>query len=163
VSSLLTPGSPVSIAHLDTESMASVAGTGASLLSAALLVVVLVRYTRGSGAYATAAAASVFVIASAWIMPWYGFVALPLFALSRINLLAWGVGLYSGAIFLGDQYPRLASEFVGTALQNVMQVVVPIAGLVVIVGALAFGAKVPSDGTETGEPVTDERAPATSA
>ena len=76
----------VDLEHASTASSAgsqlrSIAANGTTLLAGALLLVVLVRHTsRGTPELAMAAAIAAFLVASAWVMPWYGFAALPLLA-----------------------------------------------------------------------------------
>jgi hypothetical protein len=137
--SVLTSGSPVSIADLDPNEMGSVAATGASVLAAVLLGLVVLRHARRNVAYSVAATVAIFVITAAWVMPWYGFIALPLFALGRLNALAWAVALYAGFVFIGDQYPSLSASDIGTVLQQVLQVWAPAVAFGVIAGMIAFG------------------------
>ncbi|HVJ98045.1 MAG TPA: glycosyltransferase 87 family protein [Acidimicrobiia bacterium] len=158
VASVFTAGSPLSVADLSRDQMASVAANGATAIAAGLLVLVVLRHTRTNVAYSVAAAVAIFVVTTPWVMPWYGFIALPLFALSRLNLLAWAVALYAGCLFIGDQYPRLAASNIGTVLQQTLQIWGPAVAFIVVAATIAFG-KTPPEG----ELPTGERALAASA
>jgi hypothetical protein len=134
------------------DEMGSVAATGASVVAAVLLALVVLRHTRSNAAYSVAAAVAIFVVTAAWVMPWYGFIALPLLALGRLNALAWAVALYTGCLFIGDQYPNLAASNIGTVLQQALQVWAPVVGFVVIAATIAFG-KTPAPELPRGERV----------
>ena len=157
VASVLTTGSPLSVADLSRHDMASFAATGASLLAAVLLALVVLRHTRTNAAYSVAAVIAIVVVTTVWVMPWYGFIALPLFALGRLNALAWAVALYAGCLFIGDQYPNLAASNIGTVLQQTLQIWVPVVAFAVVAATIAFGKTPPMD------LATDERELAASA
>jgi hypothetical protein len=116
----------------------SLASNGATIVSGMLLLVIAVRHTaRGTPELAVAAGLASFLVASSWVMPWYAFTALPLLALRRPNLLSWTVALYSALVLLGEQYPSLAADRIGSLghlfLQNVLPVVALVCCVVVIV------------------------------
>jgi len=109
------------------DQLRTLASTGATVLAGALLVVVAVRHTgRGTPELAVAAGLAAFLVSSSWVMPWYAFAALPLFALRRPNLMTWTVAIYSALVLLGDQYPSLAASSVGSLGHNVLQNLVPL-------------------------------------
>jgi Glycosyltransferase family 87 len=111
---------------------------GTTLLVGVLMVVVLWRQTRGATPeLAAAAAIVVFVVASPWVMPWYGFAALPVLALRKPNLLTWVIALDAALILVGDQFPSLTPAGVGGVPHQILQVWVPILALVACVVAVS--------------------------
>ena len=111
---------------------------GTTLLLGALMAVVLWRQTRRATPEAAAAAAIVvFVVASPWVMPWYGFAALPVLALRKPSLLTWVVAIYAALILVGDQFPSLTPAGVGGLPHQILQVWVPILALVACVIAVS--------------------------
>jgi hypothetical protein len=114
------------------------------LLLGALMAVVLWRQTRRATPEAAAAAAIVvFVVASPWVMPWYGFAALPILALRKPNLLTWVIALYAALILVGDQFPSLTPAGVGGLPHQILQVWVPILALVACVIAVSRAPREP--------------------
>jgi len=112
---------------------------GATVVAGALLLVVAVRHTsRGTPELAVAAGLAAFLVASSWVMPWYAFTALPLLALRRPNLLSWTVALYASLVLLGEQYPQLSANTVGSVGQVFLQDVLPITALVCCVIVIVF-------------------------
>ncbi|MDQ1478185.1 MAG: hypothetical protein QOE62_3414, partial [Actinomycetota bacterium] len=71
-------------------------------------------------------------------MPWYAFTALPLLALRRPNLLSWTVALYSSLVLLGEQYPSLSADTIGSAGHIFLQNLLPVAALVCCVIVVVF-------------------------
>jgi hypothetical protein len=115
------------------------AGNGTTLVAGALLLMVLIRHTRrDTPEVAIAAAIAAFLVASAWVMPWYGFAALPLLAIRRPNLLSWTVALYSAAILVGEQFPSLAPSYIGTLAHQLLQLWIPVAALVACVAFIVL-------------------------
>ena len=112
---------------------------GATIIAGALLLVVAVRHTsRGTPELAVAAGLAAFLVASSWVMPWYAFTALPLLALRRPNLLSWTVALYASLVLLGEQYPQLSADTVGSVGQVFLQDVLPVMALVCCVIVIVF-------------------------
>jgi hypothetical protein len=104
---------------------------GTTLLVGALMLVVLWRQARlPNPELAAAAAIVVFVVASPWVMPWYGFAALPLVALRKPNLLAWVIALDAGLILVGDQFPSLGPNGIGAVPHQILQFWVPVLALI---------------------------------
>jgi hypothetical protein len=134
VRSLVTKGNPITIMSLDTDQVHSLTANGTTLLTGALVLLLLLRMGRRAGPETLVAAAiAAFMVGGGWVMPWYAFVALPLLALRRIDLLGWFVPIYAGLILVGDQYPSLSARAVGTFLQNGLQIWLPVAALAVFV------------------------------
>ncbi len=128
-------GSFVSNADL----LRSLASNGATIVAGALLLVIAVRHTsRGTPELAIAAGLASFLVASSWVMPWYAFTALPLLALRRPNLLSWTVALYSSLVLLGEQYPSLSADTIGSAGHIFLQNLLPVAALVCCVIVVVF-------------------------
>jgi hypothetical protein len=128
-------GSVVSSAHV----LRTLASNGATIVAGALLLVIAIRHTsRGTPELAVAAGLASFLVASSWVMPWYAFTALPLFALRRPNLLTWTVALYSALVLLGEQYPSLSATAVGSIGHLVLQDLLPIAALLCCVIVVVF-------------------------
>lgn len=128
-------GSFVSNADL----LRSLASNGTTIVAGALLVVIAIRHTsRGTPELAIAAGLASFLVASSWVMPWYAFTALPLFALRRPNLLSWTVALYSSMVLLGEQYPSLSASAIGSVGHMLLQNVLPIAAFVCCVSVVVF-------------------------
>jgi hypothetical protein len=117
----------------------SLASNGATIVAGALLLVIAVRHTsRGTPELAIAAGLASFLVASSWVMPWYAFTALPLLALRRPNLLSWTVALYSSLVLLGEQYPSLSADTIGSAGHIFLQNLLPVAALVCCVIVVVF-------------------------
>ena len=117
----------------------AVASNGATLIAGALLVVIAIRHTsRGTPELAVAAGLAAFLVASSWVMPWYAFTALPLFALRRPNLLSWTIAFYSALVLLGEQYPSLSATAVGSLGHLFLQNLLPIAALACCVVVIVF-------------------------
>jgi hypothetical protein len=103
---------------------------GSTLVVGVLMLLVLWRQARLPNPEAAAAAALiVFVVASPWVMPWYGFAALPLVALKKPNLLAWVIALDAGLILVGDQFTSLGPNGIGSLPHALLQVWIPFAAL----------------------------------
>jgi hypothetical protein len=103
---------------------------GTTLLVGTLMLLVLWRQARVPNPEAAAAAALVvFVVASPWVMPWYGFAALPLVALRKPSLLAWVIALDAGLILAGDQFTSLGPAGVGALPHALLQVWIPFIAL----------------------------------
>jgi hypothetical protein len=117
----------------------SLASNGATIVAGALLLVIAVRHTsRGTPELAIAAGLASFLVASSWVMPWYAFTALPLLALRRPNLLSWTVALYSSLVLLGEQYPSLSADTIGSAGHIFLQNLLPVAALACCVIVVVF-------------------------
>jgi Glycosyltransferase family 87 len=128
-------GSVVSSADL----LRTIASNGTTIVAGALLLVIAIRHTsRGTPELAVAAGFASFLIASAWVMPWYAFTALPLLALRRPNLLTWTVALYSSFVLVGEQYPSLSATAIGSPGHLFLQDLLPIAALVCCVIVVVF-------------------------
>jgi hypothetical protein len=117
----------------------TLASNGATIVAGALLLVIAVRHTsRGTPELAIAAGLASFLVASSWVMPWYAFTALPLLALRRPNLLSWTVALYSSLVLVGEQYPSLSADTIGSAGHIFLQNLLPVAALVCCVVVVVF-------------------------
>ena len=117
----------------------SIVSTGTTVVAGALLLAILVRHTsRGTPELAVAAALAAILVASAWVMPWYGFAALPLFALRKPNLLSWAVALYSAFVLVGEQYPALTAGYIGGIAHQFLQYWVPVCALIACVAVIVF-------------------------
>jgi hypothetical protein len=125
------------VTHGDT--LRTLATTGTTIITGALLLVVLFRHTsRGTPELAIAAGFAAFLIASSWVMPWYAFTALPLLAIRRPNLLSWTVAVYASLVLFGEQYPSLSASTIGAAGHILLQNVLPIAALTCCVVVIVF-------------------------
>jgi Glycosyltransferase family 87 len=121
------------------DALRTLATTGTTIIAGALLLVVVIRHTsRGTPELAIAAGLAVFLLASAWVMPWYAFTALPLLALRRPNLLSWTVAVYASLVLLGEQYPSLSASSVGSIGHLFLQNVLPVAAFVCCVVVIVF-------------------------
>ncbi len=130
-----TIGSFVASADL----LRTLASNGATILAGSLLVVIAFRHTsRGTPELAIAAGLASFLVASAWVMPWYAFTALPLLALRRPNLLSWTVALYSSLVLLGEQYPSLSGSSIGSVAHLLLQNLLPVAAFACCVVVVVF-------------------------
>jgi hypothetical protein len=108
-----------------------------TLIAGILLLVVLVRFTRFSTPeLAMGAAIAVFLVTSPWVMPWYAFAAFPFLAMRKPNLLTWSVAIYSALILVGEQFPSLSSQAVGSFSHHLLETVVPIIACVACVIAI---------------------------
>ena len=117
----------------------TLASNGTTIIAGVLLGVIAIRHTsRGTPELAVAAGLASFLVASSWVMPWYAFTALPLFALRRPNLLTWSVALYSSLVLLGEQYPSLSASTIGSIGHMFLQNVVPVAALLCCVVVVVF-------------------------
>ena len=117
----------------------TLASNGATIVAGALLAVIAFRHTsRGTPELAIAAGFASFLIASSWVMPWYAFTALPLLALRRPNLLTWTVALYSSLVLLGEQYPSLSAETIGSVGHLFLQDALPVIALICCVTVVVF-------------------------
>jgi hypothetical protein len=161
----ITDTSAVSFAHLSASELQTVAGNGTTLVSGLLVLTIAIRHTRrGTPELAVAATTAAFLVGSSWVMPWYGFCALPLFALRKPNLLTWTVATYSTCILIGDQFPSLSAEYMGSFGHHLLQTVIPLAALVCVVSVIVFRPReVLEGGVETESPVMVEPLLAASA
>jgi hypothetical protein len=117
----------------------TLASNGTTIIAGVLLGVIAIRHTsRGTPELAVAAGLASFLVASSWVMPWYAFTALPLFALRRPNLLTWAVALYSSLVLLGEQYPSLSASTIGSIGHMFLQNVLPVAALLCCVVVVVF-------------------------
>jgi Glycosyltransferase family 87 len=140
----------------------TLASNGTTIIAGVLLGVIAIRHTsRGTPELAVAAGLASFLVASSWVMPWYAFTALPLFALRRPNLLTWTVALYSSLVLLGEQYPSLSASTIGSIGHMFLQNVLPVAALLCCVVVVVFRprrvlagdlAEAPVDATITAAP-----------
>jgi len=132
----------------------TLATTGTTVIAGALLLVVVFRHTaRGTPELAIAAGFAAFLIASAWVMPWYAFTALPLLAIRRPNLLSWTVAVYASLVLLGEQYPSLSASTIGSAGHIFLQNVLPVAAFACCVVVIVFRRE--SLAGELGEEIDD--------
>ena len=137
LASLLTHTGWLSIASLSPSQLRTVMPNSTTLLAGILLIFVLVRYTRlPTPDVAMAAAIAAFLVTSPWVMPWYAFAAFPFLAMRKPTLLAWAVALYSGLILIGDQYPSLGTEAIGSFSHGLLEVAVPVVACIACVIAI---------------------------
>jgi hypothetical protein len=137
LASLLTHTGWLSIASLTPSQLRTVMPNSTTLLAGVLLVFVLARYTRlPTPDIAMAAAIAAFLVTSPWVMPWYAFAAFPFLAMRKPTLLAWAVALYSGLILIGDQYPSLGPEAIGSFSHGLLEIAVPVVACVACVVAI---------------------------
>ena len=85
---------------------------------------------------AIAAAITVFLVTSPWVMPWYAFAAFPFLALRKPDLLTWSVAIYSALILVGDQFPSLSSNAIGTIAHQTFETVVPVVACIACIVAI---------------------------
>ena len=115
----------------------SVMPNSTTLVAGALLLAVLIRQTKlRTPELAIAAAIAVFLVTSPWVMPWYAFAAFPFLALRKPDLLTWTVALYSALILVGDQFPSLSPNAIGTIAHQTFETVVPVVACIACVIAI---------------------------
>jgi hypothetical protein len=115
----------------------SVMPNSTTLVAGALLVAVLVRQTRlRTPELAIAAAITVLLVTSPWVMPWYAFAAFPFLAMRKPDLLSWSVAIYCALILVGDQFPSTSSNAIGTIAHQTFETVVPVAACIACVVAI---------------------------
>jgi hypothetical protein len=124
---------------VSSDSLRSVMPNVATLLAAALMLVVLVRHTGlRTPVVAMPAAIAVFLVTSPWVMPWYAFAVFPLLALRKPTLLGWAVACYSALILVADQFPTLSPAGIDPVTHHLLENVVPVAAGIACVVAIAF-------------------------
>jgi len=139
VGGLISRSGPLSFVQLSRGEWSAIVSNGATVIAGILLLAILVRHTsRGTPEPAIAAAMAAVLVASAWVMPWYGFAALPLFALRKPNLLAWTVALYSALVLVGEQFPALTAGYIGGLTHQLLQYWVPVCALAACVAVIVF-------------------------
>jgi hypothetical protein len=122
---------------LSTTTLKAVMPNTTTLIAGALLLFVLIRWTRDdTPGLAMAAALAVFLVTSPWVMPWYAFAAFPFLAMRKPTLLTWSVALYSGLILLGDQYPSLSAKAIGSLGHTLLETAVPVVACAACVFAI---------------------------
>lgn len=161
VGGLISPSGHLPFGRLSSGAWTMVASDGAGLIAGLLLVAILVRHTsRGTPELAIAAALAAVLVASAYVMPWYGFAALPLFALRKPNLLSWTVAIYSACVLIGDQFPALSAGYIGGLTHQLLQDWVPVCALAACVAVIVFRPREVLTGSDGLDVVADAERPA---